>query len=80
LKIKILRRYDQSTGRFVSGIAVAVLFFIAFVFSYALPASAPSVPWHFYSIAGIFALVGMIFGILAFDKELYGGNDDHMLG
>ena len=60
--------------------AVAVLFFIAFVFSYALPASAPSVPWQFYSIAGIFALVGMIFGILAFDKELYGGNDDHMLG
>jgi hypothetical protein len=81
LKTKILRRYDQSTRRLVSGIAVAVLFFIAFVFSYALPASAPSVPWQFYSIAGIFALVGMIFGILAFDKELYGGNDDdRMLG
>ncbi|MGH9912122.1 MAG: hypothetical protein ACRD4W_06745, partial [Nitrososphaeraceae archaeon] len=72
--------YDQSTKRLVSGIAVAVLFFVAFVFSYALPASAPSVPWYFYSIAGIFVLIGMIFGILVFDKELYGENDDHILG
>jgi uncharacterized ion transporter superfamily protein YfcC len=80
MKTKILRRYDQSTKRLVSGIAVAVLFFVAFVFSYALPASAPSVPWYFYSIAGIFVLIGMIFGILVFDKELYGENDDHILG
>jgi uncharacterized ion transporter superfamily protein YfcC len=80
MKPKILRRYDQSTKRLVSGIAVAVLFFVAFVFSYALPASAPSVPWYFYSIAGIFVLIGMIFGILVFDKELYGENDDHILG
>ncbi|MGH9950158.1 MAG: hypothetical protein ACRD5J_00895 [Nitrososphaeraceae archaeon] len=80
MKTKILRRYDQSTKRLVSGIAVAVLFFVAFVFSYALPASAPSVPWYFYSIAGIFVLIGMIFGIMVFDKELYGENDDHILG
>ncbi|MGH9964704.1 MAG: hypothetical protein ACRD5E_07745 [Nitrososphaeraceae archaeon] len=80
MKTKILRRYDQSTKRLVSGIAVAMLFFVAFVFSYALPASAPSVPWYFYSIAGIFVLIGMIFGILVFDKELYGENDDHILG
>ncbi|MGH9983641.1 MAG: hypothetical protein ACRD4J_14155 [Nitrososphaeraceae archaeon] len=80
MKTKILRRYDQSTKRLVSGIAVAVLFFVAFVFSYALPASAPSVPWYFYSIAGIFVLIGVIFGILVFDKELYGENDDHILG
>jgi uncharacterized ion transporter superfamily protein YfcC len=76
MKTKILRRYDQSTKRLVSGIAVAVLFFVAFVFSYALPASAPSVPWYFYSIAGIFVLIGMIFGILVFDGELYGENDE----
>ena len=80
MKTKILRRYDQSTKRLVIGIAVAVLFFVAFVFSYALPASAPSVPWYFYSIAGIFVLIGIIFGILVFDKELYGENDDHILG
>lgn len=71
-KIRSPKRLDQSVWRLVSGIMVAVLFFVAFVFSYALPASAPTVPWQFYSIAGIFALTALILAILAFDKELYG--------
>jgi membrane protein YdbS with pleckstrin-like domain len=70
-RIRFPKRLDQSVWRLVSGIVVAVLFFGAFVFSYALPASAPAVPWQFYSIAGIFAITALIFAILAFDKELY---------
>jgi hypothetical protein len=65
-------KLDQSVWRLASGIVVAVLFFVAFVFSYALPASAPTVPWQFYSIAGIFAITALILAILAFDKQLYG--------
>ena len=42
-KIRFPKRFDQSVWRLVSGIVVAVLFFVAFVFSYALPASAPTV-------------------------------------
>ena len=57
--------------RLVAGIVVAVLFFVAFMFSYALPASGPTVPWQFYSIAGILAITALILAILAFDKELY---------
>ena len=53
-KIRFLKRFDRSVWRLVGGIVVAVLFFVAFVFSYALPASAPTVPWQFYTIAGIF--------------------------
>jgi len=71
-KIRSPKRLDQSVWRLASGIMVAVLFFVAFVFSYALPASAPTVPWQFYSIAGIFALTALILAILAFDEELYG--------
>jgi len=72
---RFLKKLDESVWRLVSGIVVAVFFFVAFVFSYALPVSAPSVPWQFYSIAGIFAIAGLIFGILVFDRELYGGNN-----
>jgi membrane protein YdbS with pleckstrin-like domain len=75
IKIRFSRKLDQSVWRLVRGIVVAVLFFVAFVFSYALPASSPTVPWQFYSIAGIFAITALIFGILVFDKELYGGNN-----
>jgi cobalamin biosynthesis protein CobD/CbiB len=71
-KIRFLKRFDRSVWRFVGGIVVAVLFFVAFVFSYALPASAPTVPWQFYTIAGIFAVTALILAILSFDKELYG--------
>jgi sterol desaturase/sphingolipid hydroxylase (fatty acid hydroxylase superfamily) len=70
-KIRFPKRFEQSVWRFVVGIVVAFLFFVAFMFSYALPASAPTVPWQFYSIAGIFAITGLILAILAFDKELY---------
>lgn len=62
---------DQSVRKRVSGIVIAMFFFLAFVFSYALPASAPTVPWQFYSIAGIFALTALILAILVFDKEIY---------
>lgn len=62
---------DQSVRKRVSGIVIAMFFFVAFVFSYALPASAPTVPWQFYSIAGIFALTALILAILVFDKEIY---------
>jgi hypothetical protein len=48
-----------------------MLFFAAFIFSYALPASATSVTWEFYSIGGIFAVIAVILAILAFDKELH---------
>lgn len=71
-KIRFLKRFDRSVWRLVGGIVVAVLFFVAFVFSYALPASAPTVPWQFYTIAGIFAVTALILAILSFDKELYG--------
>ena len=71
-KIRFLKRFDRSVWRLVGGIVVAVLFFVAFVFSYALPASAPTVPWQFYTIAGIFAVTALILAILCFDKELYG--------
>jgi hypothetical protein len=70
-KIRFPKRFDQSVWRLVIGIVVALLFFVAFMFSYALPASAPTVPWQFYSIAGIFAITALILAILAFDKELY---------
>ena len=69
-KIRFLKRFDRSVWRLVSGIVVGALFFLAFVFSYALPASAPTVPWQFYSIAGIFTITALILAILAFDKEL----------
>jgi hypothetical protein len=65
---------NESVSRLVSSLVVAILFFGAFIFAYALPASAPSVPWQFYSIAGIFALVGLIFGIASFDEELRSKN------
>ena len=71
-KIRFLKRFDRSVWRLVGGILVALLFFVAFVFSYALPASAPTVPWQFYTIAGIFAVTALILAILSFDKELYG--------
>jgi uncharacterized membrane protein len=71
-KIRFLKRIDRSVWRLVGGIVVAVLFFVAFVFSYALPASAPTVPWQFYTIAGICAVIALILAILSFDKELYG--------
>ena len=71
-RIRFSNRFDRSDWRYVIGILVGVLFFTAFVFSYALPASAPSVPWQFYSIAGIFAITALILAILVFDKELYG--------
>ena len=71
-KIRFLKRFDRSVWRLVGGIVVAVLFFVAFVFSYALPASAPTVPWQFYTIAGIFSVTALILAILSFDKELYG--------
>jgi uncharacterized membrane protein len=71
-KIRFLKRFDRSVWRLIGGIVVAVLFFVAFVFSYALPASAPTVPWQFYTIAGIFAVTALILAILSFDKELYG--------
>ncbi|MGH9974284.1 MAG: hypothetical protein ACRD8Z_00390 [Nitrososphaeraceae archaeon] len=71
-KIRFPKRFDRSIWRLINGIVVAVLFFVAFVFSYALPASAPNVPWQFYTIAGIFAITALILAILAFDKELYG--------
>jgi hypothetical protein len=71
-RIRFANRFDRSDWRYVIGILVGVLFFIAFVFSYALPASAPSIPWQFYSIAGIFAITALILAILVFDKELYG--------
>lgn len=63
-------KFDESVWRLVSSIVVAMLFFVAFVFSYALPASAASVSWEFYSIGGIFAVTALILAILAFDKEL----------
>ena len=69
-KIRFPKRLEQSVWRLVVGIVVASLFFVAFMFSYALPASAPTVPWQFYSIAGIFAITALIIAILAFDKEL----------
>jgi hypothetical protein len=62
---------DQSFRKRICVIAVAIFFFVAFVFSYALPASASTIPWQFYSIAGIFSLTGLILAILAFDKEFY---------
>jgi hypothetical protein len=71
-KIKFLKKFDRSNWRLINGVVVAVLFFVAFVFSYALPASTPNVPWQFYTIAGIFAITALIFAILAFDEELYG--------
>jgi hypothetical protein len=71
-KIRFPKGFDRSNRRLINGIVVAVLFFAAFVFSYALPASTPNVPWQFYTIAGIFAITALIFAILAFDKELYG--------
>lgn len=62
---------DQSSKKRICGIAVAIFFFVAFVFSYALPASASTVPWQFYTIAGIFTITGLILAILTFDKEFY---------
>jgi hypothetical protein len=70
-RIRFPNRFDRQDWRLVTGVVVGVLFFIAFVFSYALPASTPVVPWQFYSIAGIFAITALILAILAFDKELY---------
>lgn len=70
-RIRFSKSLDQSVRKRVSGIVIAIFFFIAFVFSYALPASAPTVPWQFYSIAGIFALTALILAILVFDKEFY---------
>ena len=61
----------QSFKKRICGVAIAILFFVAFVFSYALPASTSTVPWQFYSIAGIFSITGLILAILAFDKEFY---------
>lgn len=78
-KIRFPKRLDQSAWRFLIGIVVAVLFFIAFLFSYALPASAPMVPWQFYSIAGIFTIIALVLAILAFDKEFYGESDTRRL-
>ena len=69
-KLRFRKRLDQSVWRLVNGIVVAMLFFAAFIFSYALPASATSVTWEFYSIGGIFAVIAVILAILAFDKEL----------
>jgi hypothetical protein len=69
-RIGFPNRFDRQDWRLVAGIVVGVLFFVAFVFSYALPASMPIVPWQFYSIAGIFAITALILAILAFDKEL----------
>jgi len=69
-RIRFPNRFDRQDWRLVAGIVVGVLFFVAFVFSYALPASMPIVPWQFYSIAGIFAITALILAILAFDKEL----------
>ena len=74
-KIRFPKRLDQSAWRFLIGIVIAVLFFFAFLFSYALPASAPIVPWQFYSIAGIFTIIALVLAILAFDKEFYGESD-----
>jgi hypothetical protein len=71
-RIRFPNRFDRSDWRLVSGVVVGVLFFVAFLFSYALPASTPIVPWQFYSIAGIVAITALILAILAFDKELYG--------
>lgn len=71
-KIRFPKRFDRSIWSLIIGIVVAVLFFAAFVFSYALPASAPTVPWQFYTIAGIFAITALILAIVSFDKELYG--------
>lgn len=68
---RCFKSLDQSGRKRVSGIVIAMFFFLAFVFSYALPASAPTVPWQFYSIAGIFALTALILAILVFDKEIY---------
>jgi hypothetical protein len=62
---------DQTFKKRIFGIAVAIFFFVAFIFSYALPASASTIPWQFYSIAGIFSITGLILAILAFDKEFY---------
>jgi preprotein translocase subunit SecG len=70
-RIRFPKSFDKSVRKHVTGIVVAIFFFVAFVFSYALPASAPSVPWQFYSIAGIFAITALILAILAFDKEFY---------
>lgn len=70
-RMRCSKSLDQSVRKRVSGIVIAMFFFVAFVFSYALPASAPTVPWQFYSIAGIFALTALILAILVFDKEIY---------
>jgi hypothetical protein len=71
-KIRLPKKFNRSNWGLINGIVVAGLFFVAFIFSYALPASTPNVPWQFYTIAGIFAVTALIFAILAFDKELYG--------
>ena len=78
-RIRVPKRLDQSAWSFLFGIVVAVLFFIAFLFSYALPASAPIVPWQFYSIAGIFTIIALVLAILAFDKEFYGESNPRRL-
>ena len=78
-KIRFPKRLDQSAWRFLIGMVVAVLFFFAFLFSYALPASAPIVPWQFYSIAGIFTIIALVLAILAFDKEFYGESNTRRL-
>jgi hypothetical protein len=71
-KIRLPKKFNRSNWGLINGIVVAGLFLVAFIFSYALPASTPNVPWQFYTIAGIFAVTALIFAILAFDKELYG--------
>lgn len=70
-RIRLPNRYDRQDWRLVTGVMVGVPFFVAFVFSYTLPASTLMVPWQFYSIAGIFAITALVLAILAFDKELY---------
>jgi hypothetical protein len=69
-KLRFPKIFDESIFRLVSSVVVAALFFVAFVFSYALPASAASVSWEFYSIGGIFAITALILAMLVFDKEL----------
>ena len=76
-RIRFLNKFDQACWRFFSGIAIAFLFFIAFMFSYALPASLPVVSWQFYTIGGLFTIAALMFAILVFDKEIYGERNSH---
>ena len=65
--IRFPKRSDQ-VWKPIYGIVIATLFFLAFMFSYALPASSPAVPWQFYSVAGVFTITALIIAILTFDK------------